>query len=235
MKLFYDLHIHSCLSPCGSDEMTPNNIVNMAFLKGLNIISITDHNTGKNNDAIKILADQLDILLIPGMEVQTKEEVHILCYFPHMEALNAFEFELDQYRVQMSNRPDRFGNQWVLNTEDILIEEYPWALILSLNLSVEQLKTLVERFDGVIVPAHVNKSSNSMLSNLGFIPDDLDLNYVEIFMNAPVPESILDDYKVLINSDAHSLGQISEPNQSMDLKDKTASAVIEFLKRREAL
>ncbi len=235
MKLFYDLHIHSCLSPCGSDEMTPNNIVNMAYLKGLNIISITDHNSGKNNVVIELLADQLDILVIPGMEVQTKEEVHILCYFPHMDALNAFEIELDEYRVQMPNRPERFGNQWVLNIEDILVEEYPWALILSLNLSVDQLKSLVEKFDGVIVPAHVNKSSNSMLSNLGFIPEDLNLNCVEIFMNAPVPESILDTYKVLINSDAHSLGQISEPVRSMELKDKTALAVIEFLKRRKML
>jgi len=235
VKLFYDLHIHSCLSPCGSDEMTPNNIVNMAYLKGLNIISITDHNSGKNNVVIELLADQLDILVIPGMEVQTKEEVHILCYFPHMDALNAFEIELDEYRVQMPNRPERFGNQWVLNIEDILVEEYPWALILSLNLSVDQLKSLVEKFDGVIVPAHVNKSSNSMLSNLGFIPEDLNLNCVEIFMNAPVPESILDTYKVLINSDAHSLGQISEPVRSMELKDKTALAVIEFLKRRKML
>lgn len=235
MKLYYDLHIHSCLSPCGSDEMTPNNIVNMAYLKGLDIISITDHNSGKNNEAIKLLAEQLDILVIPGMEVQTKEEVHILCYFPHMDDLNAFEIELENYRLQMPNRPDRFGNQWVMNQEDIIIEEFPWALIMSLNLSVDQLNDLVDKFSGVIVPAHVNKSSNSMLSNLGFIPDQLELHYVEVFTNAPVPQSILDQFGVLINSDAHSLGQISEPVHSMELKEKTTYAVIDYLKRRVTL
>ncbi len=235
MKLFYDLHIHSCLSPCGSDEMTPNNIANMAYLKGLDIISITDHNTGKNNDVIRRLAQHLGILVVPGMEVQTKEEVHILCYFPDMEALNAFENELDAHRVQMPNRPERFGNQWVMDEEDSIIEEYPWALILSLNLSLEQLNALVDNFGGVIVPAHINKSSNSMLSNLGFIPEDLNLKFIEVFMNAPVPQDILDHYGVLINSDAHSLGQISEPIQSLELTEKTTYALINHLKRRVTL
>lgn len=235
MKLFYDLHIHSCLSPCGSDEMTPNNIANMAYLKGLDIISITDHNTGKNCDVVQRLAEHLGILVVPGMEVQTKEEVHILCYFPHMEALNAFDSELDGYRVQMSNRPERFGNQWIMDEEDVKIEEYPWALILSLNLSLDQLNALVEKYAGVIVPAHVNKSSNSMLSNLGFIPGSLELNFVEIFMNAPVPQSIFDQFEVLVNSDAHSLGQISEPVQSMELTEKTTYALINYLKRRGTL
>lgn len=233
MKLFYDLHIHSCLSPCGSDEMTPNNIVNMAYLKGLNIIAVTDHNTGKNCDVIARLAEKMDILVVPGMEIQTKEEVHILCYFPHLDALNAFEIELDQHRIQIHNRPEKFGDQWVMDKDDNKLEDYPLALILSVNISLDQLNILVEKFGGVIVPAHVNKSSNSMLSNLGFIPETMDLKFVEVFMNAPVPKSIQDQYGVLINSDAHSLGQINEPENSMELKEKTVNAVIEFLKRRE--
>lgn len=235
MKLFYDLHIHSCLSPCGNDEMTPNNIVNMAYLKGLNIISVTDHNTGKNCDVIYQLAEPLGILVVPGMEIQTKEEVHILCYFPHMDALNAFEVELDEFRVQIPNRPERFGNQWVMDKNDIKIEDYPLALILSVNISLDQLNVLVDKFGGVIVPAHVNKSSNSILSNLGFIPDTLGLKFVEIFMNAPTPKTILDHYDVLKNSDAHALGQISEPENSLELTEKTTTAVIDFLKRRGTL
>lgn len=232
MELFYDLHIHSCLSPCGSDEMTPNNIVNMAYLKGLDIISVTDHNTGKNCNVISRLAEKLGILVIPGMEIQTKEEVHILCYFTHMDALDAFEIELDQHRIQMLNRPENFGNQWVMDEDDIKVEDYPLALILSVSISLDQLKALVEKFGGVIVPAHVNKSSNSMLSNLGFIPETLDLKFVEVFMNAPAPKSILDHYGLLKNSDAHTLGIISEPENSMELKEKTINAVIDFLKRR---
>lgn len=232
MKFFYDLHIHSCLSPCGNDEMTPNNIVNMAYLKGLDIISVTDHNTGKNCDVISRLADALGILAVPGMEVQTKEEVHVLCYFPHLDFLRAFEIELDKHRILIPNRPEKFGNQWIMDEDDNKVGDYPLALLLSVNISIDQLNELVDKFSGVIVPAHVNKSSNSMLSNLGFIPDTLDIKYVEAFVNAPVPKTIRDHYRILINSDAHSLGQISEPEHSMELNDKTLDAVIDFLKRR---
>ena len=81
MKFYYDLHIHSSLSPCADDDMTPNNIVNMALIKGLDVISLTDHNSTKNVEAVHELCQHKGIKFIPGIEVQTKEEVHVLCYF----------------------------------------------------------------------------------------------------------------------------------------------------------
>ena len=98
MNYTYDLHIHSCLSPCGDDEMTPNNIVNMAFIKGLDIIAITDHNACSHVRIAPEIAEALGILFVPGMEVQTREEVHILCYFRQVDAIEAFDRELSKFK-----------------------------------------------------------------------------------------------------------------------------------------
>ena len=85
MKIATDLHIHSCLSPCGDMEMTPNNLVNMAFLKGLDAIALADHNTAKNLPAAKAVADARDLVLVPAIEAESREEVHVLCYFRTVE------------------------------------------------------------------------------------------------------------------------------------------------------
>lgn len=233
MKLAYDLHIHSCLSPCGDEDMTPNNILNMAKIKSLDIIAVTDHNSGKNVEACSQLGKTLGILVLPGMEIQTREEVHMLCYFESIQIMNAFENQLEQYRLKVPNRPEKFGNQWVMNAQDQIIEAFPFALILSLNLSINDLYELVHRFNGVLVPAHINKASNSLLTNLGFIPPSLKFDFIEVFKPSPCPSELLENFEVLSNSDAHSLGQISEPDYFIDVDNKTLEDVILYLKRKD--
>ncbi|HAS74286.1 MAG TPA: phosphoesterase, partial [Clostridiales bacterium UBA8960] len=145
--------------------MTPNNIVNMAFIKGLDIIAVTDHNACHHSRAIDALASKLGILAIPGMEVQTKEEVHMLCYFPTVDLLEAFDASLMPKKAKIKNNIKIFGNQSILDENDALIGEVEDALIMSINISIEELVALVETFKGALVPAHVNKSSNSILAN----------------------------------------------------------------------
>ena len=118
MNCFYDLHIHSCISPCASDEMTPNNIVNMAFIKGLNVLSVTDHNCAKHCRVIEKLSSQMGLLFIPGMEVQTREEVHVLCYFKTVDDIEAFEAHLMPLKSKVKNKPKVFGNQLVCDEND---------------------------------------------------------------------------------------------------------------------
>lgn len=233
MKLAYDLHIHSCLSPCGHEDMTPNNIMNMAKIKSLDLVAITDHNCGKNVAACTKLGDDLDILVLPGMEVQTREEVHMLTYFDSIETLNAFEKQLESYRMKIPNRPDRFGHQWVMDDQDHIIEEYPYALILSLDLSIDELSDLVLKYEGILVPAHINKGSNSLLTNLGFIPPNLKFDYIEIFNQSPYPEALIETYGVLSNSDAHSLEKINEAEYFMDVESRSLESVIKYLKRKD--
>ncbi len=229
MKCTYDLHIHSCLSPCGADDMTPNNIVNMAFVKGLDIISVTDHNACRHARVLKELSDALGILFIPGMEVQTREEVHMLCYFPSVEAIEAFDEKLEMYKSKIPNNTKVFGNQLILDGNDIKIGEISNALILSVELGIEELEEMILNHEGAMVPAHINKSSNSLIVNLGFIPSDLRISCIEIHEKSPINEKLLGAYKRLYNSDAHYLENIQEPIHTVEIKEKTSQAMIDFL------
>ncbi len=233
MKLYYDLHIHSCLSPCGDDDMTPNNIVNMALIKGLDVIAVTDHNTAQNVAAVKAVGDANGLLVVPGMEVQTKEEIHVLCYFQSLDAIEAFEQVLDNYRLPIPNAVSKFGHQWVMDAEDTVISEYKSALILSLTLSLDDLMALVTEYGGVVVPAHINKAANSLLKYLGFVPENLMGYTMEVFKMAPIDPFVLGDSRVIYNSDAHFLEHISEPEHFMTVEEATLEAVLDFLKGRK--
>lgn len=235
MNLSYDLHIHSCLSPCGNEDMTPNNIVNMAFIKGLDIIAVTDHNTSGHAAVIENLALKLGILAIPGMEVQTREEVHVLCYFPSVDNLKDFDNILTKNKTIIANNRKIFGNQTIRNEYDEVIGEMDIALIMSVDVDLDTLFVMVSAFDGVMVPAHVNKSSNSILANLGFIPPNMPIHCIEVYEKAPVNDRLLGQYKRLYNSDAHYLEAISEPINFIDLKEKTAVALIEYLSGKDGI
>lgn len=229
MHYAYDLHIHSCISPCASDDMTPNNIVNMAFIKGLKIISVTDHNSAKHCRVIERLTKPMGILYIPGMEVQTREEVHVLCYFKTVEAIEAFDQRLDILKSKVKNKPKVFGNQLVCDENDEIIEHVEEALILSVDIGIDDLKRLVDDFEGAFVPAHINKNANSLLVNLGFIPESLNVGCIERFERSPIDKDILGKYRVILNSDAHYLESINEPINHLALERLTADTVIHFL------
>lgn len=229
MNYSYDLHIHSCISPCASDDMTPNNIVNMAFIKGLNIISVTDHNSAKHCRVIEKLANQMGILYIPGMEVQTREEVHVLCYFKNVDAIEGFDKHLEPLKSKVKNKPKAFGNQLICDENDEIQATIEEALILSVDIGIEDLKRLVDDFEGAFVPAHINKSANSLLVNLGFIPETLHIGCIEKFERSPIDVAILQNYRVIVNSDAHYLEAINEPVNLMTLEYLAADQVIHFL------
>ena len=112
MEAAIDLHIHSALSPCGDDDMTPNNIVNMAILNGLDAIAVTDHNSCDNVEAVMKSAGER-ILVIPGMEIQTREEVHLLCYFYDLYSLCSFRNQIESCYDGLANNPSFFGHQWI--------------------------------------------------------------------------------------------------------------------------
>ena len=114
MNLYYDLHIHSCLSPCGDQDMTPANIAGMAAIKGLDVIAVTDHNSCKNCPAVLAAAREYGVLAIPGMEICTQEEVHAVCLFSELEAAMDFDDYVYQRLLPVENRPDIFGKQEII-------------------------------------------------------------------------------------------------------------------------
>ena len=136
-RLFCDLHIHSCLSPCGDALMTPNNIAGMAFIKGLDVIAVCDHNSARNLPAVKAAADRMNVLLLPGMELTTQEEAHMLCYFRTVQACMAFGEAIYAHLAPTPNNERFFGRQQVMNERDEEIDVEERLLIGALDLPFE--------------------------------------------------------------------------------------------------
>lgn len=236
MKAFYDLHIHSALSPCAEDEMTPNNIVNMAYIKGLDIIAVTDHNAALNCEAVFNCAKDRGIVVVPGIELETREEVHMICLFPGLEEVMKMHKEVSNALPGIENREDIFGQQIIMDEEDNIVRNYKPMLLTATNLSIDDVFEKVGKLGGVVVPAHVDRDSFSIISNLGIVPDYLNIKYLEISKNCVINEflnknSYLSTYNFLRSSDAHNLGKILEKESSIELKEISIECLIESLKR----
>lgn len=234
-KLAYDLHLHSCLSPCGDQDMTPANIVGMAVVNGLELIAVTDHNSCRNCKAVLHWAEHYGILAVPGMELTTEEEVHVLCIFPDLENALAFDAMVYSKLNLFSNKEAIFGPQLLCDEEDEIIGHEPNLLIQSTRISFDKVNELVEEYQGVMIPAHIDKNSHSLLYNLGFIPIDSTFPAVEIKDETKVEElkrqhPYLNQCRILHNSDAHFLKDIKDPRHYLEVESKTAAAVIEALK-----
>ena len=212
---FYDLHLHSALSPCGDNDMTPNNIVNMALLKGLGLIALTDHNTARNCPALCAVARAAGLSAIAGMELCTAEEVHVVCLFPTVEAALAFDRYVDAHLPAIPNDPAIFGEQVVLDAQDLPVGRAEKLLINATTIAIGEVPALVRSYGGLCFPAHIDKSSNSILSNLGLIAPDSGFPLFEVAdpahdaaMRAQIPAG--QDAILLHSSDAHYLWDISE-------------------------
>ncbi len=238
MKAYYDFHIHSALSPCGDMDMTPNNIVNMALLKELDIIAVSDHNSALNLPAVLSCAKDSGLLVVPGMEVESAEEVHLLCLFPDLDMISAFGEIISQNLPDIKNRTEIFGEQVIFDEQDHKIGMVDNLLVTAARLSIEEVKELCGQFGGVMIPAHVDKSAYSILSNLGFISPELGVSTVEISRNLPLTQAKeqikeIEPYRVISDSDAHYLWDISEREHYLELPNLSIKAVLETLKQRE--
>lgn len=233
MDLTYDLHIHSCLSPCGDNEMTPGNILGMAVVKGLDVVTISDHNAARNLPAAQKIADAYGLLLVPAIEITTMEEVHMLGYFPDVETAVEFGKMLKEHLPKKKNKPAFFGEQLVMNEDDEVIDTEDALLIGATDFPLEQCAEQVRSFGGVPVPAHINRGSNGVLINLGFLPDAPAFTTVEVWRHLPCPFEPLDNKHVLHSSDAHYLGDIQEPENRLRLKEKSVSAVLDWMRSRQ--
>lgn len=231
IELFSDLHIHSCLSPCANDDMTPANICGMAVLKGLQMIAVTDHNSARNLPAVKACCDAYGLLMIPGMEITTREEVHLLGYFETVEQALDFSEFLRPHMPPKKNKPQFFGNQYVMDEDDNIIAEEDELLIGASDLRLAELTRIIRERGGVPVPAHINRGSNGLLINLGMMPDELGFTAVEVWRALPCAHTPQAGKVILHSSDAHNLGDILEPEITTSLPEPSAGAFLEMLRR----
>lgn len=229
-RYYYDLHVHSCLSPCGDDDMTPNNIAGMAAIKGLQIVALTDHNTTKNCRAFYAAARKNGIIPIAGMEMTTAEDVHLVCLFPTLEAAEAFDAAYQQYRVLYKNRPEIFGEQPILNENDEKIGEEENLLLNASTLSIDDAYELLAEYGAVIFPAHIDRDENGIIAALGWLPETPHFACVEFRDNANVENYTkmynLDGKLILTDSDAHYLWDINEADNYLELEDEPYSSAL---------
>jgi len=221
-----DLHIHSCLSPCGDDTMTPFDLVGMSLLNGLDLIALTDHNTAKNCPAAMAAAKEYGIGFIPGMEVTTAEDVHCVCLFPTLESAMDFDSMLEKRIPPIKNKTEIFGNQ-IIMSPDGGEKQFDKLLITATDISIMELPALVREYGGICYPAHVDREANGLLAVLGLWPEDLDVTAAEVRFK--VPEVVPKSLKILQASDAHRLESLPEGGFPIDAEEPTFEGIKAYI------
>jgi len=216
--------------------MTPNDIVGMALLNGLDMIAITDHNALTNAASVIKAARGKDLIVLPGIEVSTAEEVHVLCLFSSIESASDFEAKLSPLFSTQANRTDIFGEQLLYDENDQITGSIERMLIAPTTISFDDLYILTHKSGGAFVPAHVDRDSFSVISNLGFLPPNLSIAAVEVSLrgeeNGYDKKNVghFPNCKMIFSSDAHHLWDISERKHSLLLSDKNSEAAIDLFR-----
>ena len=229
-RYYYDLHIHSCLSPCGDDDSTPNNIAGMATLCGLNIVALTDHNTAKNCPAFFAAAKKYGIIPIAGMELTTSEDIHVVCLFEELSDAMRFDEYVESNRMLIKNRKEIFGNQLILDENDEPIGEIEHLLPNATNISIIDVNEVVKGYGGVCYPAHIDRDANGLIAILGTVPTDGGFGYYELRDRENIPEystkyGIPRD-RFIISSDAHYLTSMRDKENYFDIDDEPYSSAL---------
>ena len=209
--------------------MTPLNICAMAKIKGLQAIAVTDHNSAKNLPAAYNAAQVHGLVLLPGMEITTREEVHLLAYFPSVEQALAMGDFLYSHLPNIQNDSHLFGNQQILNERDEVTGEESRLLISATDLSLIKTVQEIRRFGGMAVPAHINRGASGLLINLGFLPDDVFFPALEVAPHLPISKDVIRGKIVLHASDAHRLEDISEAIYSLETSELSQIGILKAL------
>ncbi len=227
-RYYYDFHIHSCLSPCADNDMTPNNIAGVCALCGLHIAALTDHNSTRNCPAFFEAARRQGIIPVAGMELTTAEDIHVVCLFEDLADAMVFGDAVDAHRIRIPNRTDIFGDQIIMNGEDEPVGIEADMLPNATTLSLEEVLPLVAEHGGVCFPAHIDREANGIISILGTFPEEPPFPCAELHdcekedaYRAQYPA--LEGKRILCGSDAHYLWDIRDAHAYFDLEDEPYS------------
>ena len=213
-----DLHLHSCVSPCGDLFMSPKAIVETLEAKHIQLAALTDHNTAMNVPAFAICCREHNIAALYGMEAQTAEELHCLALFPKIE--DALNFCAAWYDMlpNVINKPEKTGDQVYVDENDAILGEVEKYLITSASVSLDELEKQVHKLGGLVIPAHVDRPSFSMTSQLGCVVDG-NWDALEFVKPDAAPPLLPSPYPVTTSSDAHYIEHIGRRAFSLDIGD----------------
>lgn len=232
-KYYYDLHIHTALSPCADVLMSPNNILNMAMLKELNIIAVTDHNSCLQLDVIEELKDSYEMLVIPGAEIEVKEKYHVVCLFRDFDIARKFQKALNIYLSRKMHDEEIYGEQNIFDVFDDIVSNYQISLMGSSNVALQDLKKIVKGLDGILILAHIEKYGSDIFDKIKTIYQNI-FDAIEVNANYDILklEKEINELPYLIfrNSDAHQITDISEPVNYIELEELSIEALFEKIK-----
>jgi len=228
VELLYDFHIHTCLSPCGDDEMTPQMIVDCAIAKELDCIAITDHNISGNCAAAMKYAEDKDLIVLPGMELQTSEDIHVVCLFDDLYNALDFESYVKSTLPPLKNDASVFGHQTCIRPDGSTYEEEQMLLVGS-GIPLYGLYELVSAHGGIAIPAHIDRESFSVGAVLGMLDPYMGFPLVEVWKDSSLADAASVPY--IQSSDAHNIDMFFDREyHSISAEDKSISAVFKALK-----
>lgn len=232
-----ELHVHTVLSPCSEIEMLPPLIVQEAVSRGIRMIGITDHNASANVEAVQQAAKDHDLIVLPGMEVQTLEEVHMLCLFDTLDQLQAWQEIVDSLLPPLENNPEFFGDQLVVDKNGDFIRRESRLLITSANLTLEDAVTRVQNLGGLAIPAHVDRKAFGLIANLGFVPPEAGFDGLEIsrFLRYRQARRVfpqLEKYPLIQSGDVHLLDDFLGANL-LEIETPTVAEIRLALQHQE--
>ena len=234
MNYSFDLHLHSCLSPYGGEAMTPKNISTMCAHAGYDIVALTDYNSCGNSAAFQKACEAVGVLAVPGMELCLREDAHVLCLFPDLERALAFSDYVRGKLTDLENNPDIFGTQVLMDENDQVLGQETAFLVGSADIGAYEVVALAEQYGGVAIPSHLDSDSYSLLSNLGLWDPDMGFKLAEVSMDCPdsfYTRPGLEGLRFIKGCNAHTIDQIPNQYQTMELPERTAQAVIDWLKK----
>lgn len=219
MVIKADLHLHSCLSPCGDLSMSPSLIVSYLKEKNITLAAVTDHNSCLNNPAFAALCKKENILCLYGMEAQTAEEIHVLCLFSSLEDALAFGTFIYDLLPPFMNVPEKTGDQVYVDEEENILGEVEKYLITSASISIDDLVKEVHKRGGLCIPAHVDRPSFSLSSQFGCItPGGWDAIEIVRLDRDPPLDTL--NYPVIFSSDAHYPEHIGRRWTDLEVDEK---------------
>jgi hypothetical protein len=213
-----ELHVHTVLSPCADIEMIPVLIVSKAEEMGIKLLAITDHNAIANVEAVQKAAVGTGVTILPGMELQTKEEVHMLCIFDHVSELQELDTLVRDKFTGMKNKPEFFGEQYIVDETGEFLGCEERLLISSVELGFDEAIETVHRLNGLAIPAHVNRQAYGLIANLGMVPANTSIDALEISRHldphqAAIKFPDLRSYPLLLGGDVHRLDEFLGANE----------------------
>lgn len=227
----YDLHIHSCLSPCADNDMTPANIAGTATLAGIQIMALTDHNSVKNCPAFFKACKKYGVIPVAGMELTTAEDIHVVCLFEQLENALAFGDEVDSRRIKIPNRVDIFGDQLIMDDEENVVGTDDFMLPNATEITVEEAPDIVKKYGGICYPAHIDRQANGIIAILGTFPETPFFGCAELHDKEKIASHlekypVLENKQIVISSDAHYLWDIRDADAYFDLDDEPYSSAL---------